>query len=91
MPVSAVEVPLFPHAPVAATQLAIHVVDEGALLAVFEENSHDPGATRDDRGHHLDRGPYAPLLVGRMKNAVAEAKKEPFLAVEHVVTNWTAG
>ena len=48
MHVTEVEVPLFPHASVAATQLAIHVVDEGALLAVFEENSHDAGATRDD-------------------------------------------
>ena len=91
MHVTEVEVPCLPHTPVAATQLAIHVVDEGALLAVFEENSHDAGATRDDRGHHLDRGSYAPLLVGRMKNAVAEAKKEPFLSVEHVVTNGTAG
>ena len=91
MHVSDVEVPFLPHASVAATQLAIHVVDEGALLAVFEENSHDAGATRDDRGHHLDRGPYAPLLVGRMKNAVTEATKEPFLAVEHVVANRTAG
>jgi hypothetical protein len=91
MHVTEVEVPRFPHASVPATQLAINVVYEGALLAGFEENSHDAGATRDDRGHHLDRGPYAPLLVGRMKNAIAEAKKEPFLAVEHVVTNWTAG
>ena len=91
MRVTEVDVPLLPHAPVAATQLAIHVVDEGPLLAVFEENSHDAGATRDDRGHHLDHSPYAPLLVGRMQNAVAEAKKEPFLSVEHVVTNWTAG
>ena len=77
-----VETPLFADAPVAAAELTVHVVDEGALLAVFEEVSHDAGATWYDRGHHLDHGPDTPLLVLSVLHAITEPQEEPLLSVE---------
>ena len=82
-----VEAPLFADTPVTAAELTIHVVDEGPLFAVFEENSHDAGSTRDDRGHDLDHGTDTPLFVCRVLHAVSEAQEESFLSVEHVVTD----
>ena len=91
MHVPEVEVPFLADAAIAAAQLAIHVVDEGALSTVFEEDSHDAGSTRHDRGHDLDYRTDAPLLVARMEHAITQTEKEPFLFIEHVVTNGDAG
>ncbi len=88
--VTEVEVPLFADTPVTAAELAIHVVDEGPLLPVLEENSHDAGSTRDDRGHDFDHGADTPLFIGRVLHAITEAQEESFLSVEHVVTDETS-
>ena len=72
MDLTEVEAPFFADAPVAAAELTVHVVDEGPLSAVFEEDAHDAGPAGHDRGHHLDDGPASPLIVFRMQDAVAE-------------------
>jgi hypothetical protein len=81
------ETPLFLEAAVTTAELVVHVVDEGSLLAVFEEDPHDAGSARDDRGHDLDHGADTPFFVVRVQHTVSQTKKEPFLVVEHAVTN----
>ena len=90
MHVTEVESPLFADAAVAAAQLVIHVVHEGPLLTVFEENAHDAGSARHDRRHHLDHRSDPPLLVIRVLDAIAELEKKAFLFIEHVVTDGIA-
>jgi hypothetical protein len=70
--VTEVETPFLADASVATAELAIHVVDEGPLLSVLEEDPHDAGATRHYRGHHLDHGSDAPLLVPSVLHAITE-------------------
>src|SRR6188472_919587 len=80
--VTEVETPFFADAPVATAELTIHVVDEGTLLPVLEENPHDAGATRYDRGHHFDHGSDTPLFVRRVLHTITEPQEEPLLSVE---------
>jgi hypothetical protein len=81
------DAPLLTQAAVTTAELVVHVVDERPLSPVFEEDSHDAGSARYDRGHDLDYGAEAPLFVVRVEYAVSQTKKEPFLVVEHAVTN----
>jgi hypothetical protein len=70
--VTEVEAPFLADASVAATELTIHVVEEGPLLSVLKEDPHDAGATRHDRGHHLDHRSDAPLFVPSVLHAITE-------------------
>ena len=90
MHVTEVELPFLPHPAVAAAELAIHVVDEGPLLAVLEEDPRDAGSAGYDRGHDFDHRAETPLLVRRMRYAVAQAQEQPFPFVQHVITERNA-
>src|SRR5438132_911200 len=68
--------PLLAHAEEVAAEVALQVVVEGPLAAVGEHDAHEAGAALEDRGHLLDHGALAPLLVIRVEDAVAEAEVE---------------
>src|SRR2546426_5172758 len=68
--------PLFAHAEEVAAEVALQVVVEGPLAAVGEHDTHEAGAALEDRGHLLDHGALAPLLVLGVADAVAETEGE---------------
>jgi hypothetical protein len=70
-----------PHAKVIATLLAIQIVIEGALLAVFKENTHQAGPASNDRRHLLDNRTPTPLSIVEVDDPVPESEVKTLLLI----------
>jgi len=70
-----------PHAEVIATHVAIQVIVEGALLAVFEQDADQAGAADDNRGHLLNHDSSAPLSVVKVDDLIPEPEVEALFLV----------
>src|SRR2546426_9758311 len=68
--------PPLAHAEEVAAEVALQVVVKGPLAAVGEHDAHQASAALEDRGHLLDHGALAPLLVLGVVDAVAETEVE---------------
>jgi hypothetical protein len=67
------------QAEIITAHVTVEIVIEGALLTVFEQNTHEAGATDKNRGHFFDDNSTAPLSVIGMDYVVSEPEIKAFL------------
>lgn len=83
-------IPVPAHSKIIAAALVVQIVIKAAKLAILKSNTGQTRAARDRRCHGFHDDPNAPLFISRVRNLIANGKKEPFSFAQSLSLRRTA-